>query len=387
MYDEDRVHALNLYGDIFDEIGNDTAVLQLLVSPTRQAVNLARAYDAKDRGGQTENRAAYLGVIDELRRQAESLLPAAPAKVDDDQLSLFSEADRPENVFESFGFDFPDEPDAEDAKEEPPEELPEELPDGLSRFPDEDRAEDVVLPAPAPVIPSPEPQEKTPDQELDDFADSVAAFLAGFGMTEEEAPKAGKPAAPAEAKAAEETRAAAKEEVKAEVKTEAAPDGWTEVKTEAGASAPAPVPETPHPVQKEIVWQVPAKSDAPAEPVTPNVPEMKERVPIVWLLVLFIIAAIPVGLVGIALLLTLALASLGLAAAALSVGFYGFVTAFTAFNVFADILLVFGLSLALVALGLLLFWVFVWLLGGVIPAFVRGLIHFAEKHCFKEVSL
>ena len=54
MYEEDRIRVLELYNDIFDETGNETAVLQLLVSPTRQAVNLARAYDAKERSAQAD---------------------------------------------------------------------------------------------------------------------------------------------------------------------------------------------------------------------------------------------------------------------------------------------------------------------------------------------
>ena len=54
MYEEDRVRALEEYEDIFEQAGNENAVLQMLVSPTRQAVNLARAYDAKDRGSLAE---------------------------------------------------------------------------------------------------------------------------------------------------------------------------------------------------------------------------------------------------------------------------------------------------------------------------------------------
>ena len=90
MYEEDRVRALDLYSKIFDEVGNDNAALQLLVSPTRQAVNLARAYDGRDRSmqGYGEDVPAYIEVIEDLRRQASSIAPAMP-KVDDDQISLF----------------------------------------------------------------------------------------------------------------------------------------------------------------------------------------------------------------------------------------------------------------------------------------------------------
>ena len=347
MYEEDRERALDLYGDIFDEADNDTAVLQLLVSPTRQAVNLARAYDAKDRSGQAAGTPAYLGVIDELRSQAGSLFPAAP-KVDNSQISLFSEPEHNENVFDSFGFDLPAEDAAEEPAEEPGNELPDELPDGLSRFPDEDSEEDAVLPPPVPVLPTEEPEEKTPEQELDEFADSVAAFLSDFSI----------PADGSEEKSAQEAPA-------------------------------APAPEAQEPVQRIVEPDLPVKTPIAAQeiPARPNVPEIKETRPVVGLLILFIILAIPVGLLGIGLLLVLALLSLGLAACTLAAGFYGLVTAFTSFGVFADILLVFGLALAAAAVGLLLFWLFVWLVFGVIPDLVRGLCRLARKLCYKEVTL
>ena len=92
MYEEDRVRVLELYDALFDESDNETAVLQLLVSPTRQAVNLARAYDAKDRSYQEEgSMPGYLQVIEQLRAQVRSLAPAAP-RLDSDQLSLFEQA-------------------------------------------------------------------------------------------------------------------------------------------------------------------------------------------------------------------------------------------------------------------------------------------------------
>ena len=68
-----------------------------------------------------------------------------------------------------------------------------------------------------------------------------------------------------------------------------------------------------------------------------------------------------------------------------AVGVSGLVAAF-GFSVFADILLVFGLSLALAAIGLLLLWIFIWMLAGAIPGLVRGLVGLARKLCYKEVS-
>ena len=67
MYEEDRNRALEMYNEIFDEVNNETAVLQLLVSPTRQAVNLARAYDARERKYQSDDgeEPAYQLVIED----------------------------------------------------------------------------------------------------------------------------------------------------------------------------------------------------------------------------------------------------------------------------------------------------------------------------------
>lgn len=356
MYEDDRARALDLYGEIFDEVGNDNAVLQLLVSPTRQAVNLARAYDAKDRGAQSADVPAYLSVIEDIRSQAEGLLPAMP-KADESQLSLFGEPEQPvqpahtENVFESFGFEFP--VDEEPAAEK--DELPDELPDGLNLFPDEDSGVVPPAPAPAPAPALADPvegsEEKTPEQELDDFANSVAAFLADFGEAEEEP------------------------------SPEAAP-----VRSAPEETLPAQEPVEPvqAPQEAESIWAIPAKHDAP---VRANVPEMKETVTNVWILVLLTVLAVPVGLVGVGLLLIPALLALGLAALSLWVGFQGLVIAFTSFSVFADILLVFGLSLSLAAIGLLFFWVFIWLIAGVIPSLIRSICQFVGKHSNKEVPV
>ena len=46
MYEEDRQRAIELYSRMFDESGDEMALLQSLVSPTRQAVIVARAYNS-----------------------------------------------------------------------------------------------------------------------------------------------------------------------------------------------------------------------------------------------------------------------------------------------------------------------------------------------------
>ena len=49
MYDEDRQRALKMYERMFDIAEDDQGLIQHLMSPTRQAVVIARAYDAKER--------------------------------------------------------------------------------------------------------------------------------------------------------------------------------------------------------------------------------------------------------------------------------------------------------------------------------------------------
>ncbi|MCR5135644.1 MAG: hypothetical protein K6C12_00900 [Oscillospiraceae bacterium] len=49
MYEEDRQLALRIYERMFDSVEDEYALIHGLVSPTRQAVIIARAYDAKER--------------------------------------------------------------------------------------------------------------------------------------------------------------------------------------------------------------------------------------------------------------------------------------------------------------------------------------------------
>ncbi|MBO7728341.1 MAG: hypothetical protein J6S50_07515, partial [Oscillospiraceae bacterium] len=49
MFEEDRQRALSVYESMFEEAEDDTALMQFLGSPTKQAVTVARAYNAKER--------------------------------------------------------------------------------------------------------------------------------------------------------------------------------------------------------------------------------------------------------------------------------------------------------------------------------------------------
>jgi hypothetical protein len=354
MYEEDRIQALDLYNEIFDDVGNETAVLQLLVSPTRQAVNLARAYDAKERKLQEsgEDVPAHLLVIEELRRQAGALAPAAPQKASADQISLFEEPDAAENLFDSFDFD--------SVPEGAENNLPEPMPREIGLYPDEDRSAEPAPPSPPPAMAARVPAEESGAQEVDVFSEAMAAFFSDLDKQEDSTAEAIPPASAQE--------------------PESAAGAYPPVSGPHPAEEADPVPSVREKQAYSMPEQVVTKAAA-----APNLPDVIIKKPIVPLLILYILLAIPVTLLLIGLLLVPAVFFLGLSALAFCGGFSGLIAAFTAFSVFADILLVFGLSLALAAFGLLFFWIFIWLLIGVIPGLVRSVCALARKLCYKEV--
>ena len=361
MHEEDRVRTLDMYSEIFDEVANDNAALQLFVSPTRQAVNLARAYNANAGSlhGYGEEKPAYIEVIEDLRRQASDIAPVLP-KVDDDQISLFEEPDVAVTVFDNLKLDTATAKEADEPNAA--------LPERYDLYPDEDKSTEPaasVYPINEPK-PEPKPESKPePEQEVDDFSDAVEAFLRDFAIQDENA----------EAEPPYPTRYAEKPREPLPAREPLAP----QIMDERDEDQPAPVEQRSAPPARSARQDVKLVMDD-----LPPLTTTKVNVP---LLILFILIAVPVTLACIALLLALAASLLVLAVAALYTGFSGLVAAFTSFSVFADLLLVFGLSLSLAAVGLLLFWLFIWMLVGAIPGLVRWVCGLARKLCYKEVAI
>ena len=102
-------------------------------------------------------------------------------------------------------------------------------------------------------------------------------------------------------------------------------------------------------------------------------------------LILYILLAIPLTICAIAVLLVPALLFLALSVAAIICGVVLVSTAFKGFPVFADIMVVLGVSLVLFALGLLFLWTAIWFIGGAIVGVVHGVAVLCEKWCYKEV--
>lgn len=350
MYEEDRQTALAMYNQLFDEVDDEQGLLQLLVSPTRQAVVIARSYNAKERKLQVhaqsreESETAsdgaapeFMGVIESIREEALSRQAPKTAEVSADQFSMFEDdffAPTPETPAAPAEAE-PEAPAEEAAVESPAEASPAEAA--------ETEAEAAEAEAPAPAA----------------SVDEVDAFIADFSIPadqQEFAPDAGEQTAPAEP-----AEPAQPEE--AEAPAESDEDD----------SAPIVIEE-----EDDEEYDDEYYDDEEYEPV---------RKPRVFLLILYILLAVPVGLVGILLLIVPTLLFLVLSGLIITGGVMAVTSAFgSGIAVFADIMVIIGTAFILLALGLLALWIAVWLVGGVMVGLVRGLIHLGGKWCYKEVE-
>ena len=112
MYEEDRLRALEMYSRMFEEAEDESALIQALVSPTKQAVVVARAYNSnlgklsvasdkaspedRDRNGVPD----YVQAIETVRESAYALQPRKeePEEArDEDQLDLFEQIEAESN--------------------------------------------------------------------------------------------------------------------------------------------------------------------------------------------------------------------------------------------------------------------------------------------------
>ncbi len=348
MYEEDRLSALEMYAKIFDNCSDIPKLMQVLVSPTRQAVVIARAYDATERKLQIQSVSRadagiedsgelpdFVVAIDNVFQQVYEKGLMEDAKnttpVLENQISIFEEVDP--SLFE------PDEDEielVEESFELPFEDTPVEEPVAES-------VEEVV-------------EEKPEEDSLP--LDEVDAFLAGFSIDEKELVPVAEPEVPAESS---EEELAEEESEDAEESIEQLPAEETEA------------------VQVEI-----EAAEVPAEEVSSNPETLRKAKP--FLLALYTIFAIPVCLVGLALLLVPAALILALACLVVLAGSASFAAAFGGFAVFADMLVILGTALIVSAIGLMLVWLFVLFLGGVMGGVVKSIIRLGKKCCFKEVA-
>lgn len=367
MYEEDRQTALAMYNRMFDESEDEQALIQYLVSPTRQAVVLARAYNAKERKLQvhSQSRDEYEQVSDEIPdfvlainklQEEASALKITTQQVSEDQISLFDDSNA--GTVPAPAAQVYTEPAADEEKA------------GT-----QDADEEAAVQKETPPLFADEPAEETEQDEMSNsvnrLADAVDAFLADFTISNDELIPKDKPVGEEKDAEPEKTKPAAAEET---------------VEVSAGEA----VIEQPEATEaRKHVQTEPEEAEAEAAEEAEDYTEDAGTVrkPIVPLLILYIIIAIPLGLIGILLLLLLAFMSLSLAVTTGFFGIYGFAATFTGFAVLADILVVAGASLILLSLALLFLWLFVWFIGGGIVGLIRGLCALGGSWCYKEVAV
>ena len=324
MYEEDRLRALELYSRMFEDAADESALIQSLVSPTRQAVVVARAYNANlgKLSVTTETKAApedrdengipdYVQAIEAVRAAAFARQPA-PAR------------------------ETPEEPaPAEEASEETEEPAPAE-----------EASEETEEPAPAEEEPE-EAEETAPAEKASEETEEPAPAEEAPEETEEPAPAAEAPA-PAENKTQENIEFFSMPE---EGKEEAAENEGE---------------ESVFNIDTDLMRQ----------------PRRKAKV---FALIVYILFAIPLTLAAIVILLVPAVLFLALSVASIICGVVVVSTALNGFAVIADIMVVLGLALVLFALGLLFLWTAIWFIGGAIVGVVHGVAALCDKWCYKEV--
>ena len=344
MVEEDRQTALAMYSRLFDDAEDEQLLQNLLESPTRQAVVIARAYDAKERKKQLESPThgeeqtpGFVLAIDRLYQQVaprhlemaepEEAPAEEPAPVVN-QFSLFEDDAHPIDDSEYVPFQI-------EADTVPIAESVEELPvEPELNVPEEEAAEEEEeQPASEPLR-----EEEKPLPEEEEPRDLTGAV---FG----EAP------APAQ----EQSR----QEEPAEAPTE--------------------------PIQEHLPVTEPAPS-APAELDLDYIPETKRKAK-VFLLILYVLLAVPVTLAGIILLLIPTVLVLAVSLLVIGGGSAVLIAAFSGFPKLADILIVVGTAVIVLALGLLLLWLFVWFIGGAIGGLIRNVIELGRKWCYEEVPV
>lgn len=356
MYDEDRQTALTMYERMFDETADEQGLLQLLVSPTRQAVVLARSYDAKLRKLQIESRSqdenympdpedvpSFIFVIDKTAQQAAELGVKNPA-VSEDQFSIFESLEDAEQAEEAEHEPAAAETVAEESDESAEITVEEDVAEEPGTAPELDKAEEpqdeaeAEMTEPAEEVSAPVDEEADEEEisDVEETANAVDAFLADFSMENGEL-------------------------VPNKAETE---------------------PEEDKTV--EAVEELPETEAAEAEEQAETTSRVKTNV---FLLILYIFLAIPVGLAGVALLLIPAALFLVLAAIFAYVGVSTLGICFSSFAVIADTMLVFGAGLILTALSLLFIWLFIWFIVGAVFGFIRGICRLGRKICCKEVAV
>ena len=376
MYDADREAAIAMYHRMFEEARDEMALIQSLGSPTKQAVVVARAYNTnygklslyagakaapedRDENGVPD----YVQAIEAVREKALAAQGVfAAEEIAEEEEALVSEESAAE---------------AEESAEEPAEETAEEASEETSS--EEPAAEEATEePSAEEPVAEEEPEEASAEEAEEETPAEESAEEPAEEAEEPAAEEAPAEDAPVEEAAVEETGETPAEKSAPVEETVEEPEGEVRDNVER-FTLPEEGTESP-----ELEPGQTALSGNEFN-VAGETSEKLVRKPRIFLLIPYIILAIPLTICGIAILLLPAILSLALSVGAIICGAVLVSAAFKGFAVFADIMVLLGLALVLFALGLLFLWTSIWFIGGAIVGLVHGVAALCDKWCYKEV--
>ncbi len=337
MFKEDRSEIIQQYNEMLDNAEDEQAMLESFGSPTRLAVAISRSYQRDER-----KLSVHADSKDGGSGEAVKVKPVIPTQGKKSSAPIV----KPNEPAADAYVDIIEEIRREKAAEE-----------GIEYKPIFFKEE----PKPEPVA---EPEVEEPAEETEQPADEA-----------DEAPAA-------EAVAADEENAENDSEASdSEAQAEDADADTAEVADDGGEAEAAAEVEAAEPADEA------AHVLATVFNETPEAAPEKAKKTNVFALILYIIVSIPVGLVLLLVMLGLELGVLGCGLLGLRVGFGLLSFTFSGMSVFADVLLCFGVNLAVLALGVLVTWFAVWLIIVSVPWLIRGIKNLGRKLCVKEVEI
>ena len=337
MFKEDRSEIIQQYNEMLDNAEDEQAMLESFGSPTRLAVAISRSYQRDER-----KLSVHADSKDGGSGEAVKVKPVIPTQGKKSSAPIV----KPNEPAADAYVDIIEEIRREKAAEE-----------GIEYKPIFFKEE----PKPEPVA---EPEVEEPAEETEQPADEA-----------DEAPAA-------EAVAADEENAENDSEASdSEAQAEDADADTAEVAGDGGEAEAAAEVEAAEPADEA------AHVLATVFNETPEAAPEKAKKTNVFALILYIIVSIPVGLVLLLVMLGLELGVLGCGLLGLRVGFSLLSFTFSGMSVFADVLLCFGVNLAVLALGVLVTWLAVWLIIVSVPGLIRGIRNLGRKLCVKEVEI
>ena len=352
MFKEDRSEIIQQYNEMLDNAEDEQAMLESFGSPTRLAVAISRSYQRDER-----KLSVHADSKDGGSGEAVKVKPVIPTQGKKSSAPIV----KPNEPAADAYVDIIEEIRREKAAEE-----------GIEYKPIFFKEEPKPEPEAEPEVEEPAEETEQPADEVDEApaAEAVAADEEN-AENDSEASDSETQAEDADADTAEVDDDEAEAAPKAQ-ETQADDGGEAEAATEVEAAEPAD--EAAH-VLATVFNE------------TPEAAPEKVKKTNVFALILYIIVSIPVGLVLLLVMLGLELGVLGCGLLGLRVGFSLLSFTFSGMSVFADVLLCFGVNLAVLALGVLVTWLAVWLIIVSVPWLIRGIKNLGRKLCVKEVEI